>query len=180
MTMVLPHQVGGPLPDKVEAVAGIWADGETFGQEVWLKRLLDHRAAMTSAYEQAISLLQQGLDQNWTSNQYLAALNSKPNSLPFYSIRSTVEANSKLSENQRPLQHAMQHLLAYFTQNLAVLHQAKPSGSVPEAPQPAPGPDPSALNESLRISIQDATPGTRQGIRCYQRPWFFTRVLYAG
>ena len=30
ISIPLPHVVGGPLPDKVEIVAGIWADGETF------------------------------------------------------------------------------------------------------------------------------------------------------
>ena len=32
LTMNLPHKVGGPLPDRVEVIAGIWEDGETFGQ----------------------------------------------------------------------------------------------------------------------------------------------------
>ena len=32
LTMDLPHKVGGPLPDRVEVIAGIWEDGETFGQ----------------------------------------------------------------------------------------------------------------------------------------------------
>src|ERR1700679_1662405 len=31
ISILLPHVVGGPLPDKVEVVAGIRADGETFG-----------------------------------------------------------------------------------------------------------------------------------------------------
>jgi len=128
LTMYLPHGVGGPLPDKVEVVAGIWEDGETFGQTVWVKTLLDNRALLTSAYEQAISLLQKGLDQNWTRNQYLVALDSKPNSLPMDSIRSTLEASPNWDQDPRPLQLAMKSLLAYFVQNLAVLRQAKPPG----------------------------------------------------
>ena len=125
LTMDLPHKVGGPLPDRVEVIAGIWEDGETFGQAVWVKTLLDHRASLTSAYEQAISMLQKGLDENWTRGQYLAALNSKPNSLPFYSIRSTLEANSNSDQDPRPLQLAMKNLLQYFTGNLTLLHKTK-------------------------------------------------------
>lgn len=91
LTLFLPHEVGGALPDRVEVVAGIWDDGETFGLAVWVKALIDNRASLRSAYEQAVSLLQRGLDENWPRGQYLAALNSKPNSLPFYAIRSTLE-----------------------------------------------------------------------------------------
>lgn len=130
LTMYLPHAVDGPLPDKVEVVAGVWADGETFGQAVWLKTLLDNRASLTSAYEQAISLLQDGLNHDWTRNQYLAALNSKSNSLPINSIRRTLEASPNRDQDPRALQLAMRDLLAYFTQNLALLRQSKPPGGV--------------------------------------------------
>ena len=125
LTMYLPHVVGAPLPDKVEVVAGIWEDGETFGQEVWLKTLLAQRASVTSDYEQAISLLQRGLEENWTRSQYLEAISSKPNSFIFYSIRSTLEANHNLDEKPRHLQVAIKSLLEHFTKNLALLRQAK-------------------------------------------------------
>jgi len=125
LTMYLPHQVGAPLPDKVEVVAGIWEDGETFGQEVWLKALLDRRASATTEYEQAISLLQKGLDENWTRGQYLETVDGKPKSFVFYSIRSTLNANSNLDQNPRLLQIAINSLLEHFTKNLALLRQAK-------------------------------------------------------
>jgi hypothetical protein len=73
ITQHLSHAVGGPLPDKIEVVAGVWADGETFGQPDWVKVILKNREIQASAYEQATSMLQRGLDQNWTRDQYLQA-----------------------------------------------------------------------------------------------------------
>ena len=125
LTMYLPHKVGGPLPDKVEVVAGIWDDGETFGQTVWVKMLLDHRASLISLYEHAISMLQKGLDENWTRGQYMAALESQPNRLPFHSIRRTLEASPNLDQEPRLLQLAMKSLLEHFTENLTLLRKAK-------------------------------------------------------
>jgi len=123
--MYLPHKVGGPLPDKVEVVAGILDDGETFGQTVWVKMLLDHRASLISLYEHAISMLQKGLDENWTRGQYMAALESQPNRLPFHSIRRTLEASPNLDQDPRLLQLAMKSLLEHFTENLTLLRKAK-------------------------------------------------------
>jgi hypothetical protein len=122
LTLFLPHKVDGPLPDKAEIIAGIWADGETFGQAVWVKSLVDHRASMVAAYEQAIALLQEGIGHNWTRDQYLAALNSKSNSLPIDSIRRTLLANQGLDQL---VKLAAQDLLAYFEQNLQLLRPQK-------------------------------------------------------
>jgi len=124
VTLNLPHRVGGPLPDKIEVVAGIWEDGETFGAAVWVKQLLDSRAGFASAYEQAIAFLQRGLDENWTHEQYLAGLNSKPDSLPIYAIRSTLQANQRA--NEKTLRAIVKSLQEYFTRNLNALRQAKP------------------------------------------------------
>ncbi len=130
MTMFLPHKVGGPLPDGAEIVAGIWADGVTFGEQDWLAVILSNRASLLSAYEQAISLLQKGLRETWTRNQYLAALNGKPDSLPMYSIRSTLQANQKLLEDPRSVQLAMRDLLASFTRSLALLRRTEPPSAL--------------------------------------------------
>src|SRR5262249_5417934 len=127
VTLHLPHRVGGPVPDKVEVVAGIWADGETFGHQAWVKTLVAHRASLVSAYEQAISLLQEGLEHDWTQAQYLAALNGKPASLPFYSLRGTLEAGAGPTRDPRAVKMAMQNLSAHFTQNLLLLRPAKPA-----------------------------------------------------
>ena len=128
MTMSLPHEVGGPLPDRVEIIAGIWVDGETFGDT---KRLQDNRNSLATAYQQAISLLQQGLDQNWSRDQFLAALNGKTNSLLIGSIRRALEASANSDE---ALQRTMKGLLTHFTQNLGLLRQAKPPASITTNP----------------------------------------------
>src|SRR5262249_23668778 len=55
LRLSLAHRVGGPLPDKIEVIAGIWADGGTFGDAAWVKLLLEQRAGLTAAYEQALA-----------------------------------------------------------------------------------------------------------------------------
>jgi len=125
MTLYRPHRVGGPVPDKVEAVAGIWSDGETFGDSKCVKTLLDGRTSTISAYERAISLFKKRLAEHWTSSQYLAALDTQLNATPSYAIRSTLQANTKRGEDPRSVQLAMHSLLEYFTQTLTPLRPAK-------------------------------------------------------
>ena len=134
MTLYLPHRVGGTLPDRVEIVAGIWADGDTFGQPAWIKTLVDYRASLTSAYEQAISILQDGLGHDWTRNQYLVALSGKPNSLPFDSLRRTLEANTALDTRPQLLRLPMQKLLRLFTERLSQLRPPNASQQVTSSP----------------------------------------------
>jgi hypothetical protein len=134
LTLFLPHSVGGPLPDKVEIIAGIWADGETFGQTAWVKLLVDRRTSVASAYEQAIALLQEGIEHNWTREQYLAALNSKSDSAPMYSIRKTLLANQGLDTHPQLVKHVAQGLSAHFEQNLQVLQPQKSAEQVRSAP----------------------------------------------
>jgi hypothetical protein len=125
VTMNLPHIVGRPFPDKVKVVAGIWADGETFGEEVWVKTLVNNRASFVSAYEQAIALLKEGIENNWIRQQYLAALDGKPESLPFYSIRRTFQANQSLDQRPQLAKNIAQRLLDHFEQDLQRLRPQK-------------------------------------------------------
>ena len=134
ISQYLDHVIGGPLPDKVEVVAGVWADGKTFGQPDWVRIILRNREMMVSAYEQAAALLQQGPDQNRTRDQYLAALNSKPNSAPLNSIRRTLEANAKSDHGPQSLHLAVRDLLAYFTHNLVLIRQTQRPEGVPTNP----------------------------------------------
>ena len=135
MTLDLPYKVGSPYPDKVEVIAGVWADGETFGVAEWVKAILENRASLISAYEQAISLLQKGLDEKWTRGQYLAAVSSESNYLlPFSAIRSTLKAGRSSDDDPQSLQLAMQALSAYFTQNLDSLRRAKSPDKVASNP----------------------------------------------
>ena len=130
ISQYLSHVAGGPLPDKIEVVAGVWANGESFGQPDWVKVILKNREMRASAYEQATIMLQQGLDQNWTRDQYLQALSDKPNTGPIYAIRSTLVANQQFAENPKLLRHAMQMMLESCTQKYEQIRKAKPTASV--------------------------------------------------
>jgi hypothetical protein len=125
LTLNLPHVVGGPLPDKVEIIAGIWADGETFGQAVWVQSLIDTNVSIVSAYEKAIALLQEGIEHNWTREQYLAALDGQPDSLPVHSIRQTFLANQGLDQHPQRAKTVAQKLLDHFEQDLQLLRLQK-------------------------------------------------------
>jgi hypothetical protein len=125
----LSHVVGGPLPDKVEVIAGVWADGETFGQPFWVNNILKTRATRAFEYEQAAAMLQQGLTQNWTRDQYLQALSDKPNSGPIHAVRSTLAANQQFAEKPRLLRQSMQMMLESFVQKSDRIWKAKPTAS---------------------------------------------------
>ena len=130
MTMYLPHTVGKSLPDKVEVVAGIWADGETFGEAKWVKTMLDNRASLASAYEDAIGLLQKGLDEKWTRDQYLEALNSRPRLTgPMSAISSNLRGNRNFDGKPELLRRVLQNLQAYFEQRLDLIRKAKPAAA---------------------------------------------------
>jgi hypothetical protein len=133
MTKNLGHIIGAPLPDKVEVIAGVWANGETFGQADWAKIILQDRALWASQYNQAIALLQRGLDQNWTRDQYLEALKNMPNSVPVGSIRSTLEANPQLDGKPQLLERIVHRLLESLNQQSELLRQTKTPANVTTA-----------------------------------------------
>jgi hypothetical protein len=125
----LSHVVGSPYPDKVKVIAGVWADGETFGQSDWVKHILSAREMLASAYERAASLLRRGLDENWTRDQYLQALNETPNSIAVYTLRSNLTANQQMAEDPKRLRHLMISMLDTFTGKYQRIRRAKPAAS---------------------------------------------------
>jgi hypothetical protein len=125
----LGHRVGGPPPDRLEVVAGAWADGETFGDPELVKTIVKNRETTAAGYEQAIAMLQRGLDENWNRDQYVQALSDKPNSSVFYGIRSTIAANTKFDKQPQQSRRALQVMLASLTRELDLLKKAKPVGS---------------------------------------------------
>jgi hypothetical protein len=135
VTMYLPHAIGESLPDKVEVVAAIWADGQTFGDTKWVKVLLHYRASLARDYEDSISMLQRGLDENWTRDQYLDAVNnraanSEPSEVyggPTLAIRNTLRGNRTLDGKPQLLRRTIQNLQASFEQKLDLLRKAKPA-----------------------------------------------------
>jgi hypothetical protein len=129
ISQFLAHRVGGPLPDKVEVVAGVWVDGETFGDPEWVNAILKGRESLVAAYDQAIALLRQGIGQKWTREQYFQALDGKSNSAPFYGIRATLKANTNLDEQPQLSNQLMQKMLDSFTEKSDQLKKAKPTPS---------------------------------------------------
>jgi hypothetical protein len=127
MTQYRGHLVGGPIPDEVVVLAAVWEDGETFGDPVWIKRILSLRQSQASYYGQAIALIKKGEEQNWTLEQYKLALADKPESLPFHSLKSTLDANQGLSQRPASLRHVVQVMLDTFTQRYEQFQKSKPS-----------------------------------------------------
>jgi len=118
--------VGGVLPDKVEVIAGLWADGESFGQPEWVNNILKTRALRASEYDDATAILQQGLNQNWTANQYQQAFINKPDTGPVYTVRTALSATQQTAQTPQEFTHTMQFLLQSFKQQSDRLRKPKP------------------------------------------------------
>ena len=125
----MPHRVGGPYPDRVEVTAGVWEDGETFGDAQWVKVILETRAGWHQKLTRASALLQHGLDQNWNYDQFLEALKAMPPSADPIGIVPTFEANPRLEQDPKQLQILVQRLLDRLKQKTEVFDQAKPASS---------------------------------------------------
>ncbi|PYT94544.1 MAG: hypothetical protein DMG36_04350 [Acidobacteria bacterium] len=91
----IPHVEGAPMPDA-KLVAAVWEDGSTFGSDELLARISNSRKALAESYDRAIAILRNGLDKNWTAEEYLtAALQLKP---PTLSRMATVEEAQAVSQ----------------------------------------------------------------------------------
>jgi hypothetical protein len=117
--------VGSSLPSKVEVIAGVWADGQSFGQPEWANNIFKTRATRASEYEDAAAILQQGLDQNWTPNQYQLVFSDKPDSGPVYTVRTALAVNQQAAHTPQVFTHTMQFLLQSFRQQSNQLRKAK-------------------------------------------------------
>lgn len=95
----LSDRLGGPIPDKVEVVAGIWGDGITFGRPDRLNLLLINRQMWEDEFDQVVSVLERGLKEDWTRVQYLDALTSLPKNAYAPAARSSLQGNNRLDEH---------------------------------------------------------------------------------
>ena len=82
-----------PPPDRIKVIAAVWTDGETFGAPASVNLILNTRAARAAEYEDAAGILQQGLNQNWTRDQYEQAFRDKPDTGAVYTVRTALSAS---------------------------------------------------------------------------------------
>ena len=120
--------IGNAQPNKVdvEVIAGIWADGESFGPPKWATNIFNNRALRASENEDAAAILQRGLDQNWSRNQYQQAFADKPDSGPVYTVRTALTATQQTGQTPQEFTHTMQFLLQSFKQQADKLRKSIP------------------------------------------------------
>ena len=118
--------IGKALPNKVEVIAGIWADGESFGPPKWASDIFNYRALRASEDEDAAAILQRGLDRNWNRDQYQQAFSDKPDSGPVYTVRTALTATQQTGQTQQEFTHTMQFLLQSFKQQADKLRKSIP------------------------------------------------------
>src|SRR5580693_5078842 len=118
--------IGSALPNKVEVIAGTWADGESFGPPKWAGNIFNNRAPHASENEDAAAILQRGLDQNWNRDQYQQAFSDKPDSGPVYIVRTALTATQQTGQTPQEFTHTIQFLLQSFKQQAAILRKSIP------------------------------------------------------
>jgi hypothetical protein len=115
-----------PLADKIEVIAAVWIDGQTFGAPTTVDLILNTRALRAAEYEDAAGILQQGLNQNWTRDQYQQAFRDKPDTGAVYTVRTALSATLETAQTPQAFTHTMQFLLTNFQQLSKQLRKVKP------------------------------------------------------
>jgi hypothetical protein len=115
-----------PLPDQIKVIAAVWTDGETFGAPASVNLILNTRILRAAEYEDAAGILQQGLNQNWTQDQYAQAFRDKPDTGAVYTVRTALSATLRTAQTPQEFTHTMQFLLTNFQQLSKQLRKVKP------------------------------------------------------
>lgn len=115
-----------PTPDQIKVIAAVWIDGETFGAPASVNLVLNTRVARAAEYEDAAGILQQGLSQNWTRDQYEQAFRDKPDNGAVYTVRTALSATLQTAKTPQEFTHTMQFLLTTFQQLSKQLRKVKP------------------------------------------------------
>jgi hypothetical protein len=136
VSMPLGHVGGEPNPDKVEVAAAVWADGTTYGSPDQLNRVFSNRAYWANSLSRVISLLQAGLQQEWTRDQYLAALDKAPDAVTSqaFGVRSTLKVNTNLDAKPGILKKIIQEFVDRLSTERDALRQSKPDFNAPMNP----------------------------------------------
>jgi hypothetical protein len=115
-----------PLPDQIKVIAAVWTDGETFGAPASVNLILNTRILRAAEYEDAAGILQQGLNQNWTQDQYAQAFRDKPDTGAVYTVSTALSATLRTAQTPQEFTHTMQFLLTNFQQLSKQLRKVKP------------------------------------------------------
>ena len=115
-----------PQPDQIKVIAAVWTDGETFGAPASVNLILNHRTERAGEYEDAAAILQQGLGQNWSREQYQQAFRDKPDTGPVYTVRTALSATLQTAQTPQEFTHTMRFLLTNFQQLSKLLRKVKP------------------------------------------------------
>jgi hypothetical protein len=115
-----------PQPDRIRVVATVWTDGGTSGPPAAVNSILNYRAARAADYEDAARILQQGLSQNWTRDQYEQAFRDKPDTAAVYTVRTALTATLQTAKTPQEFTHTMQFLLTSFQHLSKQLREVKP------------------------------------------------------
>ncbi len=115
-----------PQPDQIKVVAAVWTDGETWGAPASVNLVLNNRIRLAAEYEDAAGILQQGLNQNWTRDQYQQAFRDKPDNGAVYTVRTALTATLQTAQTPEAFTRTMQFLLTNFQRYSKQLRQVKP------------------------------------------------------
>ena len=84
------------------------------------------RILRAAEYEDAAGILQQGLNHNWTQDQYAQAFRDKPDTGAVYTVRTALSATLQTAQSPEAFTHTMQFLLTNFQQLSKQLRKVKP------------------------------------------------------
>lgn len=115
-----------PQPDRIKVVAAVWTDGETWGAPASVNLVLNNRTRLAAEYEDAAGILQQGVNQNWTRDQYQQAFRDKPDTGAVYTVRTALSSTLQSGFTPQEFTHTMQFLLRSFQQLSKQLRKVKP------------------------------------------------------
>jgi hypothetical protein len=131
--------------------AAVWEDGSTYGPDELLVRISKTRSALADSYDRAITMLQSGLDKNWTAADYSAAaqqlrspldptLSAVPEAsvagaTPIRTIALNMDRIARQQRSAKILNAVVRTLLTHFTEERDALRQAL-AGSSPAADTP--------------------------------------------
>ncbi len=115
-----------PSPDRIKVVAAVWTDGKTFGAPATVNLILNNRATRAAEYDDAAGVLQQGLSQNWTRDQYEQAFRDKPDTGAVYSVLTALSSALQTAQTPQQFTGTMRFLLTSFQQLSKQLRQVKP------------------------------------------------------